>query len=268
MTLSIVSSLKLFLKFIHFTLIGIVINNEVLKLKLLAVTGDLPALKSILNFVAHNGYFACYFCYIRGIHRGRKRQYPYQESIEMRTPHRFAQDSLAASLSKRNEKGHLGVSIIANFLDIQLPRSIIIDYAHSSLLRHSKAMFVKLYSSLCPIDRKAIDDALISQRFPHFFHRKMISLQDLSFIKATEVRNILFYGFLPAFHRLLSPDVLAHFALFICGLRLLHGRAIFGDETANIANKLITRYYKDFSNYYDGLENLVFASPHSFCRSI
>ena len=129
MTLSIVSSLKLFLKFIHFTLIGIVINNEVLKLKLLALTGDLPALKSILNFVAHNGYFACYFCYIRGIHRGRKRQYPYQESIEIRTPHRFAQGSLAASLSKRNE-GHLGVSIIANFLDIQLPRSIIIDYAH------------------------------------------------------------------------------------------------------------------------------------------
>ncbi|CAF1324659.1 unnamed protein product [Rotaria sordida] len=236
---------------------SISVNNEILKLKILAVTGDCPALKYILNIVAHNGYYSCFFCYIKGIHRNKKRQYPYQQSRHMRTAHRFAQDSLIASRSKCNEKGHLGVSVITNIVDIPLPRSIIIDYAHASLLRHSKAMFVNLYNLLRPAAREAVDDTLVSQPFPHFFHRKMRSFQDLSFIKATEVRNILFYGILPIFHRLLPLDILSHFALFICGLRLLHGRPIFGDETATIADSLITRYYKDFDKYHHGLENLV-----------
>ncbi|CAF4369964.1 unnamed protein product [Rotaria magnacalcarata] len=144
----------------------------------------------------------------------------------MRTLRRFAQDSLTASRLQRKEKGHVGVSVMASIMDTQLPRSIIIDYPHSSLLRHAKAMFKELYKSLRPSD-------------------------------PTEIRNILFYDFVPVFHRLLPPDILSHFALFICGLRLLHGRATFGNENSKIADELITRYYKDFSNYYNGLENLV-----------
>ncbi|CAF4387678.1 unnamed protein product, partial [Rotaria magnacalcarata] len=193
----------------------VVINDEILKLR------------SILNFVAHNGYFSCFFCYVRGIHRGGKQQYPYKELVDIRTLRRFAQDSLTASRLQRKEKGHVGVSVTASIMDTQLPHSIIIDYPHSSLLRHAKAMFKELYKSLRPSD-------------------------------PTEIRNILFYDFVPVFHRLLPPVVLSHFALFICGLRLLHGRATFGNENAKIADELITRYYKDFSNYYNGLENLQF----------
>ncbi|CAM4837547.1 unnamed protein product [Rotaria magnacalcarata] len=236
---------------------GIVLNDEIVKLKVLAVTGDSPALKIALDFIAHNGYYCCYFCYLPGIHQGGKRQYPYQCPHVMRTPGNFARDSSTAAQLKSNEKGHLGVSIFSEILDIKLPYSTIIDYAHASLLRHSKSMFVEIYRRLSPVIRATIDIALSQQSFPHFFHRRMKSFKDLSFIKATEIRNILFYGFLPIFHQHLQHDYLGHFALYICAMRLFHGRAILGPRTSDIANDLIMKYYQDFSSFYDGLENFV-----------
>ena len=175
----------------------------------------------------------------------------------MRTAKSFARDSIIASQLKRKENGHQGVSIIANIVDIQLPYSIIVDYAHASLLRHSKSIFKELYRRLTPTLRNTVDVALAKQPFPHFFNRRMKSFKDLSFIKATEVRNILFYGFLPIFHQHLPVNLLSHFALYITGMRLFHGRPIFGGETAKIANELIMIYYKDFRSFYHGLENFV-----------
>ncbi|CAF1987565.1 unnamed protein product [Rotaria magnacalcarata] len=236
---------------------GIVLNDEIVKLKVLAVTGDSPALKIALDFIAHNGYYCCYFCYLPGIHQGGKRQYPYQCPHVMRTPGNFARDSSTVAQLKSNEKGHLGVSIFSEILDIKLPYSTIIDYTHASLLRHSKSMFVEIYRRLSPVIRATIDIALSQQSFPHFFHRRMKSFKDLSFIKATEIRNILFYGFLPIFHQHLQHDYLGHFALHICAMRLFHGRAILGPRTSDIANDLIMKYYQDFSSFYDGLENFV-----------
>ncbi|CAF4777289.1 unnamed protein product, partial [Rotaria sp. Silwood2] len=146
---------------------------------------------------------------------------------------------------------------IANIVDIQLPYSIIVDYAHASLLRHSKSIFSELYRRLSPAIRDDVDIALAKQPFPHFFNRRMKSFKDLSFVKATEVRNILFYGFLPIFHQHLPINLLSHFALYITGMRLLHGSPIFGDKTPEIAHVLLMKYYEDFCLFYHGLENFV-----------
>lgn len=228
-----------------------------MKLKVLGITGDSPALKIILNFVGHNGYWCCYFCYLHGIHQEGKRQYPYECPFKMRTPDSFTQDATTAFRLKRKEKGHIGISILTNIVDIPLPYSIIVDYAHASLLRHSKAIFGELYRHLRPAVRNDIDISLAQQPFPHFFHRRMKALKDLSFIKATEVRNILFYGIIPVLHQHLPLNLLTHFILYICGLRLLHGRPIFGNRTSEIADRLLTKYYQDFGFFYHGLQNFV-----------
>ncbi|CAF2117764.1 unnamed protein product [Rotaria magnacalcarata] len=238
-------------------LTGVIVNDQTIKLKVLGITGDSPALKIALNFISHNGYYCCYFCYLRGIHQKQKRQYPYECLHQMRTVNSFAQDATAAEQLNRNEKGHLGVSIFSNIVDINFPYGIIVDYAHVSLLRHSKSIFIELYRRLTPYVRNIVDRALIHQPFPHFFHRQMRPFNDLSFVKATEIRNILFYGILPIFHKHVSSEILGHFAMFITALRLLHGKPIFGDRTSDIAGDLLTKYYKDFSLFYDGLENFV-----------
>ena len=237
--------------------IGITINDQIIKLKILAVTGDCPALKIALNFIAHNGYHCCYFCYIRGIHRNGKRQYPFESDNAIRKPQHFAQDAAIASEFKCNEKGHLGLSVLHSLLDIPLPHSVIIDYAHVSLLRHSKSIFIEFYRRSRPLVRNEIDDLIRKQCFPHFFHRKMKPFTDLSFVKATEIRNTLFYGFLPIFYQRAPIDLLTHFGLYITALRLLHGAPILGSKTLKVANDLLVKYYENFSNFYIDLENFV-----------
>ena len=141
-------------------------NGKAIKLKIIGITGDLPALKIALNFIAHNGYSCCFFCFIHGIHVGGKRQYPCDYSVDLRTPTSFARDSKIAAELKRNEKGHLGACVFTDLVDYPLPYSIIIDYAHATLLRHSKAIFSEVYRRLSPMVRNDVDKSLFNQRFP------------------------------------------------------------------------------------------------------
>lgn len=245
--------------------VGLVVNNEIVKLKLLAVTGDCPALKIALNFISHNGYYACYFCYIHGVHQGGKRQYPYQSSLTMRTVEGFSNEAATASKYEMNVHGHLGRSIFDSMLDTSLPHAIVIDYAHATLLRHTKSVLIELYQRLKPNVRREVDAALLQQSFPHFFHRRMKPFSEFSFVKATEIRNILLYGFIPVFYRHLPPELFAHFCLFVCGIRLLHGSLVLGDETHAAADKLLKKYIQDFHSFYNNLENFVL---HLHCHFV
>ncbi|CAF3778356.1 unnamed protein product [Rotaria socialis] len=128
----------------------VIVNDQTIKLKVPGITGDSPALKVALNFISHNGYYCCYFCYLRDIHQKRKRQYPYKCLHQIRTANSFAQDATAAEHLNRNEKGHLGVSIFSNIVDINFSYRITVDYAHVSLLRHSKSICIELYRRLTP----------------------------------------------------------------------------------------------------------------------
>ncbi|CAF4858787.1 unnamed protein product [Rotaria sp. Silwood1] len=76
-------------------------------------------------------------------------------------------------------------------------------------------------------------------------------------LKATEIKNLLFYGIIPLFYSYLPTDKAAHISLFVCAIRMLHGEKQFGSETGQLAHQLLVAYYKDHKKYYDGLENLV-----------
>ena len=229
--------------------IGIDIEQTHFDFKLFAITGDLPALNLALNFIGHNGYFACHHCYVHGVHKENKRQYPYDPSTAVRTSSEFASDSLAA-LQSDNQRGLLGTSVLLNQLDCELPYSILIDYAHTTLLRHGKLILSNFYARLRPVDCTKLDEQLASQAFPHFFHRKLRRLNDLSFIKATEVRNILFYALLPLTVAILPLDLLSHVALFIAAIRLFHGQPLFGSNTPLVAHDLFVRYYEQFEKFF------------------
>ena len=221
----------------------------------MAITGDIPALNLALNFIGHTGYFACHHCLTRGIHKDGKRQYPFDPAVTIRTAKDFLSDSSLAARSGY-ERGHQGQSVLLNQLDCDLPNSILIDYAHTTLLRHGKLLLSKLYTRLRPVDRTGLDDRLANQPFPHFFHRKLRRLNDLSFIKATEVRNILFYALIPLTIRLLPVDLLTLITLFVTAIRLLHGQPLFGRNTANVAHDLFLRYYSQFDQFFPGHLNL------------
>lgn len=151
-----------------------------------------------------------------------------------------------------------GISILQDILDVPLPHAILIDYQHVSLLRHTKTVLYAIYKQLKPSARERLNQKLKHQSFPHFFNRKMKPFEEFSFIKAVELRNILFYGFLPLSFEFINHERLAHLALFICSVRLYHSQPpMFGDETQALADKLFEYYYKDHDIFYTGIQNYV-----------
>ncbi|CAF4869588.1 unnamed protein product [Rotaria socialis] len=115
-------------------------NNQRINIKFLSVTGDSPALRNILNFIGHGGYYCCNFCYIRGLHIDRKRQYFYKNKFILRDCVKYYKQTEKAEKSKQNCFGHKGHSILQDILDTRLPEAILIDYQHASLLRHTKTI--------------------------------------------------------------------------------------------------------------------------------
>lgn len=224
------------------------------------VIGDCPALKRILNFISHGGYYCCFYCYIKGYHNSKckKRQYLFTKSLRMRTTKFFQIEALEAEQSGKKVHGHLGRCILDGILDIPLPKSIICDYLHVSLLRHFKDVIKSISRELSPSLRKAVSSKLRRQTFPHYFKRKMRGIEELSYIKASELKHILLYGFLPVFHNVLSANAIGHIALFICGVRLLHGsHKKFHESTGDIADELFKMYHEHHNFYFTYLENFV-----------
>ncbi|CAF4588428.1 unnamed protein product, partial [Didymodactylos carnosus] len=226
-------------------------------IRFFGITGDCPALKMILNFINHQGYYCCWLCFVRGEHVQNKRQYYYQPPIELRSSQSYNEHGVQAATRHSNVYGHLGISVLKNLLDIPLPQSIIVDYLHVSLLRHAKCILAQLYRKLKPTERDLLDQRLKEQPFPHYFNRKMRAASNLSFIKGTELRNIILYGLLPLIRPFLPIDLVAHLSLYVTFLRILHSERSFGAKTSEIAQKLFTSYYEDHELYYTGLQNFV-----------
>ncbi|CAF4751404.1 unnamed protein product, partial [Rotaria socialis] len=233
-------------------------NNERIDIKFLSVTGDSPALKNILNFKGHGGYYWCNFCYIRGLHIDKKRQYFYENKVILRDCAKYYKQTEKAEKTKQSCFGHKGHSILQDILDTRLPEAILIDYQHATLLRHTKTILKIIYNQLRPVYRRQLDVKIKGQPFPHFFNRKFKCFKDFSFIKAIELKNLLFYGFLPLSIEFVNLEQLSHFALYICSMRLYHSEPpMFGEETPTLANQLFIRYYKDHRNFYSGIQNYV-----------
>ncbi|CAF4840063.1 unnamed protein product [Rotaria socialis] len=223
-------------------------------LKAYGITGDCPALKKILNFIGHGGYDCCWLCYIYGQHTNGKLQYSYQRQLKLRDTLTYLHESIEADQTKTRVNGHLGKSILQDLLDVKLPDSIVVDYMHTTLLGHNKAIFSAIYYKLTPLQRLVWNYQLKSQQFPHFFNRKVRPFTEFAHVKATELRSLLFYCLLPNLQTLLPLEKLAHLALYVCSIRLLHGQALFGDETGTIGDVLFSRFYEDHPQFYDALE--------------
>ncbi|CAF4310040.1 unnamed protein product, partial [Adineta steineri] len=231
--------------------------GDQIRIKIYGIIGDTPALNMILNHKGHGGYDCCWFCEIKGFYINNKMQYYYDEHIALRTEINFATDSRNAQYSKQTTNGRHGVSILESIMDIPLPYSIIADYLHVTLLGHAKTICLYLYKNyMKPKARIELDGKISVQRFPHFFNRKIRPFNK-SYLKATEIRNVFLFCILPMARNILGVEVMAHLGLFVIGIRLLHGRPVFGHQTADVANKLLIAFYRDHENFYKGLQNFV-----------
>ncbi|CAF4403905.1 unnamed protein product, partial [Rotaria magnacalcarata] len=161
-----------------------------IKLKVYGVIADCPAMSLILNHISHVGNAL-----------------------------NFSSDSVKAQRLQTNIRGRLGISILDQILDIPLPKGIIADYLHVTLLRHAKTVCLYIYKKFMkPKDRFILNEKMAAQRFPHFFQRTIRKLDEKGH-KASEMRNLFLYCLLPMVRNLLKSDQAAHLGLFVTGIR-------------------------------------------------
>jgi hypothetical protein len=147
-------------------------SGDRIMVKVYGVIADIPALNLVLNHKSHGGYDCCWYCKIQGEHVNHKRQYYYDEKVVLRNEYDFALDSRKAHYLQVDTNGRHGISILDKILDIPLPKSIIADYLHITLLRHAKTIMIYLYKEhMRPKNRVQLDKKISVQRFPHFFNR-------------------------------------------------------------------------------------------------
>lgn len=150
-------------------------------IKVYGIIADCPAMSSILNHVQHGGYYCCWYCQIKGEHirELKKRQYYYNEGLLIRDRLDFEYDSLLAQCRQKKINGRFGISILDKIVDIPLPRCIVADYLHVTLLRHSKTILIYIYKNIMNTKgRSLLDQRILRQRFPHFFHRGIRPLSE------------------------------------------------------------------------------------------
>ena len=178
--------------------------------------------------------------------------------LNLRDAQTFTIEAKRADDTGENVYGHKGETKLSEILDVPLLASIICGYQHVTLLRHFRDV-VKTISSCLPVEvRKNVDYKLRNQCFPHYFNRKMRGIDEFSYIKASELRNLLLYGFVPNFYDMLNVDQAAHICLFICGIRILHSsNENFGKSASATAEELLKTYYQYHRKFYQYLENFV-----------
>ncbi|CAF4476027.1 unnamed protein product [Rotaria socialis] len=175
------------------------------KIIVYGLAGDCPAIKLATKHISHQGYICCWLCYTHGIHK-----------LNMN----FIQKK---QKKQKNIYGHLGRSPFSVVFDIPLPRCIVIDYMHVSLLRHTRTIIQYIYQEILkPKQRDELDDLFRHQAFPHHVNRKMCCVKDFSYCKASELRNMLLYDLLPLIRSFLPVKLAAHLALYVTAMRHLH----------------------------------------------
>jgi hypothetical protein len=206
-------------------------------IKIYGIIGDTPALNLILNHKGHGGYSCCWYCQIKGLYTGSKMQYYYDKNIALRSESDFSTDSRNAENLKTTTNGRHGISILEKIVDIPLPRAIIADYLHMTLLGHAKTICLYLYKYyMKPKTRIQFNEKIYVQRFPHFFNRKIRTFEEsylklvfimtrgvqlsLLFYRATEIRNLFLFCLLPMIRNIIDYDVVAHLGLFVIGIRV------------------------------------------------
>ena len=209
--------------------------------------------------VGHTGYYCCFYCYTKGIHskEARKRQYPYSLRTQQRTKDSFLINSTSAEKNAYNVLGHRGTSILHEVIDIPLPSSVLVDYVHVTLLRHFRDIVQTISSSLRPSIRKQIDASLRAQPFPSHFNRRLRGIEELSYIKGAELKNLLLYAFVPNFIEHLTTNQISFLSLLVLGIRLIHSNKVLGENTSLLSNKLLTTYYRDHTKYFHHHLNFV-----------
>ena len=164
---------------------------------------DLVCKAEVLQMKQFNGYYGCWLCTLRGVHRFGAHFYPHSKSFEMRSPNKqkvcadfyIRKDHIKRAKEADPEINTLGVKGYPKLFNVisNLPLTSPVDTMHQLYNGVAKDMldfFVTLNGSI-----SSVDCAIEIFRPPNEFKRRIRALKYRSYFKANEMKVFLLYLF-------------------------------------------------------------------------
>jgi Domain of unknown function (DUF4218) len=221
---------------------------------------DLPALSSITNCTQFNGKFGCPKCYHPSKRIDSLTIYPHIALVPLRSDDEHLINEVAATISKTRVFGVKGYSFLKDIINI--PSGIILDPMHFMF-----EGIMKQFINLCldphysyfplylgrPSVLKMISETILKIAVPHDFPKfrsltkqkedSNIIQPDIAFLKAHDLKYMLFYSLLPILTTISPPLFSLHFALFVYAVRTSFLPSLNNEDINNVS-KCISLFQK------------------------
>uniref|UniRef100_A0A0N5BUP5 DUF4806 domain-containing protein n=1 Tax=Strongyloides papillosus TaxID=174720 RepID=A0A0N5BUP5_STREA len=181
------------------------------------LTGDIPAIRSILNLQSHACQFGCLHCYCEAVTEpsifgnGRKRTYASSEVYALRTNESYQKD--LRELIAAGVQSFYGVKGASHLSDlVRVPEDVAIDYFHTVLLGPFKEDITRIVFSYMSINKdnsivKTVKiPGFVDPQFQHFrnsiemsifpseMKRRLKPLTEIDNFKGMEWKNLMLYA--------------------------------------------------------------------------
>lgn len=222
-------------------------NNTKIEVKIRSFICDAPARSSILGTKSHTAYFGCLKCEVEGEFIKNRVSFPVDSLAQMRSDDSFRK--------RRNIEHHKTDSILEE-LSINMIKQFPLEYMHLVCLGTMRKLLQMWVSgdtkSLLNSARvNAISNKIsnISKTQPSDFQRRLRTLSDLGYFKATEFRTFLLYAGPFVLKDNLSLDKYNNFLFFHVGILILCHPEIYKQQV-NLANEILQNFIQGVSFLY------------------
>ncbi|XP_034243490.1 uncharacterized protein LOC117646559 [Thrips palmi] len=237
---------------------GFKVDNEVVKVCVLAGTCDIPAKSTFMNMKGHAGYESCPKCFIVGEkseRTGMVTVFPHADELILRNADNYKECVQTSVQTKKDSKGVYGPTILSYMTCSDFIESVAVDSMHCVFMGVCKQLlnlwFNPKFASkpFSLVERTAeVNIALQSLKLPHFVQRLPEDVTKLGYWKASLCRNFLLYFALPIMNGIMKADYYNNLSLLVEGLSLLDKQSIFPANTVTADN--------DLKSFCSGFENL------------
>ena len=242
--------------------IGFLCRKRTFKVKLHCIVADAPARSFLKNVFGHGANHGCERCRVRG------------EKLHGMT---FNDDNAVLrtddSLLNGGEEGHVKGPSPLSAINVKLISHFVLDYMHLVLLGVTrKLMFMWLEGEKGEVKKKrryrlshaqatglSLQLTSFAETCPKEFARKPRSLRNIRMFKATELRTLLLYTGLVAFHcDAISNRVYFNFIRLSCAMRIILSSRYSNDPSlCKTARKALKKFVPEYRGIY-GKKNVVY----------
>lgn len=218
---------------------------------------DLPMKSAIQNIRQYNGYSACYYC----DHPGEKTQNGVRYTNQIVDSVLRDHKTMILTAGRAIKTGAIvngvkGFSCLTGFKNIDIVRSIAVDYMHGALLgvtknllsfwldpiNHQKSFYIK------PKEKLIINKRLVAIKLCRFINRNVISIDNYNKFKSSQYRTFLLYLF-PVLQGILGRKYFDHFQLLSFSIYILLKERITPEELIH-AETMLKKFVSDYEILY------------------